>query len=155
MPKPTERSCGFRLSDLASLRELFTEWLPLGIQDLPPRSVGPFNPSVVLSHNARVGHTRSHRLTVLGETLTVSHMSAQTATIRELRTDFREVKRKIERHGEVVITDHGEPAYLLKSLPRRPVTSGSLPDYYARLSKRQPRPLSAAATREFWEEERR
>lgn len=82
-------------------------------------------------------------------------MSVSTATIRELRTDFRAVKRKIEQHGEVVITDHGEPAYLLKSLPRRPPRSGSPPDYLARLSRRQPRPLSTAATRAFWEEERR
>ena len=82
-------------------------------------------------------------------------MNAQTTTIRELRTDFRAVKRKIEQHGEVVITDHGEPAYLLKALPQSPRKRASPPDYYARLLKRQPRPLSHEATRRFWEEERR
>ncbi len=82
-------------------------------------------------------------------------MSANTATIRELRTDFRSVKRRIEQHGEVVITDHGEPAYVLRPLPQRPKGGEPLPDYYSRLLKRQPRALSAAATREFWEEERR
>jgi antitoxin (DNA-binding transcriptional repressor) of toxin-antitoxin stability system len=82
-------------------------------------------------------------------------VNANTATIRELRTDFRSVKRSIEQHGEVVITDHGEPAYLIKSLPPIPRKSASPPDYYARLLKRQPKPLSAEATQQFWEEERR
>jgi antitoxin (DNA-binding transcriptional repressor) of toxin-antitoxin stability system len=82
-------------------------------------------------------------------------VKGNTATIRELRTDFRSVKRRIEQHGEVVITDHGEPAYLLRSLPQRPKKSTSPPDYYTRLLKRQPKPLSAEATRRFWEEERR
>jgi antitoxin (DNA-binding transcriptional repressor) of toxin-antitoxin stability system len=81
-------------------------------------------------------------------------MSANTATIRELRTDFRSVKRRIEEHGQVVITDHGEPAYIIKSLPPRPKRKASLPDYYARLLQRQPDPLSPEATRQFWEEER-
>jgi antitoxin (DNA-binding transcriptional repressor) of toxin-antitoxin stability system len=81
-------------------------------------------------------------------------MRANTATIRELRTDFRSVKRRIEAHGEVVITDHGEPAYVIKSLPPTPKKGASLPDYYARLLKRQPEALSAEATRQFWEEER-
>ena len=82
-------------------------------------------------------------------------MSANTASIRELRTDFRLVKRKLEQHGEIVITDHGEPAYLLKPLAPKPPKNLSPPDYYARLVKRQPKPLSAGETRRFWEEERR
>lgn len=77
-----------------------------------------------------------------------------TATIRELRTDFRSVKRRIEQHGEVVITDHGEPAYVLKPLPQRPRMKAAPPDYYARLLKRQPQPISAQDTYQFWEEER-
>jgi antitoxin (DNA-binding transcriptional repressor) of toxin-antitoxin stability system len=81
-------------------------------------------------------------------------VSATTATIRELRTDFRSVKRRLEKHGEVVITDRGEPAYVIRSLPVTPKRSASLPDYYARLTKRQPKPLSADETRRFWEEER-
>lgn len=82
-------------------------------------------------------------------------MSKNTATIRELRTDFRSVKRRIEEHGEVVITDRGEPAYLIKPLPPIQENRAALPDYYARLLKRQPAPLSPQATRQFWEEERR
>ena len=82
-------------------------------------------------------------------------MSANTATIRQLRTDFRSVKRRIEQYGEVVITDHGEPAYVIKLLPAPAKKRASPPDYYARLLKRQPKGLSAEATRQFWEEERR
>ena len=81
-------------------------------------------------------------------------MSEKTATIRELRTDFRSVKRRIEEHGEVVITDHGEPAYVIKSLPAVLKKTAPLPDYYAKLLRRQPIALSADETRKFWEEER-
>ena len=82
-------------------------------------------------------------------------MNANTATIRQLRTDFRSVKRKIEQHGEVVVTDHGEPAYVIKLLPAPAQKRPPLPDYYARLRRRQPKPLSAESTRQFWEQERR
>jgi antitoxin (DNA-binding transcriptional repressor) of toxin-antitoxin stability system len=81
-------------------------------------------------------------------------VSEKTATIRELRTDFRAVKRRIEQHGEVVITDHGQPAYVIKPLPEEPHQTAPLPDYYARLLQRQPTALSPHATRQFWEEER-
>ena len=63
-------------------------------------------------------------------------MPENTATIRELRTDFRAVKRKIEQHGELVITDHGEPAYLLKRVPPKIRRIDEIPDYYARLLTR-------------------
>jgi len=82
-------------------------------------------------------------------------VSANIATIRELRTDFRSVKRRIEQHGEVVITDRGEPAYVIKSLPAPFGKRAPAPDYYARLLKRQPKALTAEATRRFWDEERR
>jgi antitoxin (DNA-binding transcriptional repressor) of toxin-antitoxin stability system len=76
------------------------------------------------------------------------------ASIRELRTNFRRIKKKIEDYGEVVITDRGEPAYVLKLLPRKKKKRTPLPDYYAILLKHQPKPLSAEETRRFWEEER-
>jgi antitoxin (DNA-binding transcriptional repressor) of toxin-antitoxin stability system len=76
------------------------------------------------------------------------------ATIRELRTDFRAVKRKMERHGEVVITDHGTPVYVLKPVVRAAPKQARSIDYYARLVKRQPKPMPTAETRRFWEEER-
>jgi antitoxin (DNA-binding transcriptional repressor) of toxin-antitoxin stability system len=82
-------------------------------------------------------------------------VSENTATIRELRTDFRAVKRRIEQHGQVVITDHGQPAYIIQALPEEPKRKAPLPDHYARLLKRQSTALPADATRQFWEEERR
>ena len=83
-------------------------------------------------------------------------MRYQTATIRELRTDFRSVKRKIEHHRQLVITDRGEPAYLLKALPRKKSKgTATVPDYYARVRRRQPVPLTPEETRRFWDEERR
>ena len=82
-------------------------------------------------------------------------MSDNEATIRELRTDFRSVKRKIEQHGEVTITDHGEPSYVLKSLPQPAKKKAPPRDYYPRLLERQPKALSPKDTRQFWEEERR
>ena len=93
-------------------------------------------------------------MTPLCETIMFHVVSASTATIRELRTDFRAVKRRIEEHGEVVITDRGEPAYAIRLLPTRHQQRTRLPDYYSRLLKRQPTPLSADETRQFWEEER-
>ncbi len=81
-------------------------------------------------------------------------MSLKTASIRELRTDFRSVKRKIEQHGEIVITDRGEPTYLLKSLPQQPAKRGRLFDHYERLLKRQPKAIRAEEMRQFWQEER-
>jgi antitoxin (DNA-binding transcriptional repressor) of toxin-antitoxin stability system len=81
-------------------------------------------------------------------------MGEQTVTIRELRTDFRSVKRKIEQHGGVVVTDRGEPAYLLQPLPRKARAPGPMPDYLARMRLRQPRPLTAEQTRRLWEDER-
>jgi len=81
-------------------------------------------------------------------------MEEATATIRELRTDFRAVKRKVERHGKVVITDHGQAAYLLQPFPQTSRTVAPPPNYLERLLRRQPRPLSAAHTRQLWEEER-
>lgn len=82
-------------------------------------------------------------------------MSTATASIRDLRLDFRSVKRKMEEHGQVVITDNGVPSYEIKPLaiPRKP-KKASVPDYYARLLKRQPKPMSEEETRQFWEYER-
>ncbi len=87
-------------------------------------------------------------------TMRTAAAATATATIRELRTDFRSVKRRMEQHGKIVITDHGEPAYLLQPLPRKVEPCSAPPDYYARLLRRQPKALSAADTRQFWEEER-
>ncbi len=81
-------------------------------------------------------------------------MAEAIVTIRELRTDFRSVKRKLEQHGQVVVTDRGEPAYELKALARQRSERPPLPDYYAHLRVQRPQPMSPEETRVFWEEER-
>jgi antitoxin (DNA-binding transcriptional repressor) of toxin-antitoxin stability system len=81
-------------------------------------------------------------------------MAEPTVTIRELRTDFRSVKRKVEQHGQVVVTDRGEPAYELKALPRKRTERPPLPDYYVRLLEQRPHPMSPEETQSFWGEER-
>ena len=74
-------------------------------------------------------------------------MSASAARIHIRRSDSHSTERRAE--------ERGEPAYLSKARPRSPGKRVSLPDYYARLLKRQPKSLSAKATLAFWEEERR
>jgi antitoxin (DNA-binding transcriptional repressor) of toxin-antitoxin stability system len=81
-------------------------------------------------------------------------MGKTTASIREIRTNFRSVKRKVEANGEVVITDNGVPRFLLKSLPAPAPKQGRMPDYHARLLEEQPRPLSPRQTRRLHEENR-
>lgn len=68
-------------------------------------------------------------------------MSSATASIRELRLNFRAVEKKIEEHGSVTITNHGAPAYVLSRLPMKRPRS-PMPDYWARLKKQQARPLT-------------
>ena len=81
-------------------------------------------------------------------------MSVATVSIRDLRTNFRSVKRKVEQHGEIIITDNGQPAYVMKPVAIKPKKRRPLPNYMARLLKRQPEPMSEKATRELWEYER-
>lgn len=81
-------------------------------------------------------------------------MNTATASIRELRTDFRSVKRKIEEFGRVTITDNGEPAYVMEPVVPSPKKQTSLPDYYARVLRRQPRSTTEEETRRFHEENR-
>jgi len=74
-----------------------------------------------------------------------SHMP--TASVRDLRTRFPRVKALVDREGEVVVTDHGRPAYVLRPYAPPARLRRSEVDYWARLRRRQPRPLSAARRR--------
>lgn len=77
-----------------------------------------------------------------------------TASIRELRTDFRAVKRKIEEFGRVTITDNGEPAYVMEPVAPAAKKQKPLPDYYARLLEEQPVPMTTSQSRRLHEENR-
>jgi hypothetical protein len=77
-----------------------------------------------------------------------------TATIRELRGSFPKIKRLLETEGQVIVTDYGQPKYLL-ALYTPPVRkSPPKKDYLARLGRFQPRPLTAAASRALQEDNR-
>ena len=86
--------------------------------------------------------------------MSVSASTNATASIRELRTDFRSVKRKLEQHGRITITDNGEPAFVMTPIPRRRPKTTPMPDYYQQLLEHQPIPMSEEATRAFHEENR-
>ena len=79
----------------------------------------------------------------------------KTATIRDLRTRFPKVRRMLEQEGELVVTDHGRPVILLRPYDERSSRSRARIDYYARLKRRMPRPLTVAARRALDEAEHR
>lgn len=81
-------------------------------------------------------------------------MSEVTASVRELRLNFRSIKRKVEEFGSVVITDNGVPSFVIKPVAKARPKRKALPDYYARLLKYQPKALSAKATEALHEENR-
>lgn len=70
-----------------------------------------------------------------------------TASIRDLRARFPRLKALIVCEGEVVVTDRGRPAYVLRPYTARRSPRGATVDYFARLKARQPRPLPARAAR--------
>ena len=71
----------------------------------------------------------------------------KTATIRDLRTRFPKVRRMLEQEGQLVVTDRGRPVILLQPYHERAARRGTPVDYYARLRRRMPDPLTAVARR--------
>lgn len=77
----------------------------------------------------------------------------KTLTLCQLRTEFPKVRRLIEREGEVILTDHGRPAFVISEHPdrqRKRLVRSRKPakfDYYARLLSYMPKPISAEASR--------
>ncbi len=70
-----------------------------------------------------------------------------TATVRDLRTKFPKLKAIIALEGELIVTDHGRPAYVLRAFTPPPQKKAARVDYFARLQAKQPRPLSLAASK--------
>ena len=77
------------------------------------------------------------------------HIVMAKASIRQLRTEFPKVRAMIEREGEVVVTERGQAAYVIRpyQAPKKKQPKPEPFDYYARLIKRMPKPISAAASR--------
>ncbi len=78
----------------------------------------------------------------------------RTASVRDLRTRFPRVKVLVDQEGEVVVTDHGRPVYVLKAYAPPPRSGSAAVDYWGRLRRRQPRPLPAAVRRALDEADR-
>lgn len=71
-----------------------------------------------------------------------------TATVRDLRNRFPQIKKLVEQEGEVVVTEQGTPKYRLtpySQAGRKPLAPPK--DYLQRLRRYQPRPISAAAAK--------
>jgi antitoxin (DNA-binding transcriptional repressor) of toxin-antitoxin stability system len=77
-----------------------------------------------------------------------------TATIRDLRTRFPRLKALIAREGEVLVTDRGRPAYVLRSYSPPSPKRVKPVDYFSRLRSHQPKPLSRARSRALDEADR-
>jgi len=76
--------------------------------------------------------------------------------VRDLCTQFPRLKRLVEHEheGEVVVTDRGKPAFVLRAY-RKPATARTRRlDDFARLKARPAKPLSAAAARGLDESDR-
>lgn len=73
----------------------------------------------------------------------------KTASIRQLRTEFPKVRAVIEREGEIVVTERGQATYVIRPYvaPPKKKSKAEPFDYYARLIKRMPKPISAEASR--------
>lgn len=76
------------------------------------------------------------------------HHVMKTASVRQLRTEFPKVRDIIEREGEVVVTERGQAAYVIRpyTAPKKKTKAKPF-DYYARLIKRMPKPISPEASR--------
>ena len=83
----------------------------------------------------------------------MSHMSG-TASIRELRNRFTEVRKRLEAEGEVLVTDRGKPRYRLVVYVPPQETPASQIDYWARLSSYQPRALTKTQSHKLHAENR-
>jgi hypothetical protein len=83
----------------------------------------------------------------------MSHMKG-TATIRDLRNRFTEVRKRLEAEGELLVTERGKPRYRLELYAPPPEEAPPAVDYWARLTAYQPRPMTKAQARRLHEENR-
>lgn len=78
----------------------------------------------------------------------------KTASIRDLRKRFPEVRRLLEREREVVVTDQGKPDVLSRNYEARPEADVLHLAHFQRLCSRMPKRLSAAERRALDAEDR-
>ncbi len=70
-------------------------------------------------------------------------------TVRDLRTQFPAVREVLEREGEVVVTERGRDAYVLRVVDVPAKARAPKRDYYARVCEIMPKPLTAAQRARF------
>lgn len=77
-----------------------------------------------------------------------------STSIRDLRNQFPKVRKLVETHGEVILTEKGKPRYRLTLYT--PVSSAVPPpvDYWVRLNSYQPRAMTKAESRALDDENR-
>ena len=75
-------------------------------------------------------------------------------SIRDLRNRFPKVRKLVESHGEVILTEKGKPRYRLTLYSPESAATPSPVDYWARLNSYHPRALTKAQSRALRDENR-
>lgn len=73
--------------------------------------------------------------------------SMATATIRDLRTKFPKIRRLVETNGQVVVTERGEPRFVLQPYRAKQIKKAPAINFYKRVIARMPKMLSEAQSR--------
>jgi antitoxin (DNA-binding transcriptional repressor) of toxin-antitoxin stability system len=73
--------------------------------------------------------------------------SIATVTIRDLRTKFPKVRGLVETDGQVIVTEHGQPRFLLQPYRAKSLRKMPAVNFYKRLVTRMPKMLSEAQSR--------
>lgn len=77
-----------------------------------------------------------------------------TASIRDLRNHFPKIRKLVETEGEVLLSENGRTRYRLVLHTEVPPQAASRVDYWTRLTRHQPTPLTAAQARTLHEDDR-
>lgn len=80
------------------------------------------------------------------KTFSLQAMARQTASIRDLRDQFAKVRKLVEIHGAVVVTDRGKPRYKLMLYRPGRKRGAVVKDYMARITRYQPHPFGEHET---------
>lgn len=75
-------------------------------------------------------------------------------SIRDLRNRFPKVRKLVESHGEVILTEKGKPRYRLTLYSPDSEATPPPVDYWARLNSYQPRAMTKAQARALHDENR-
>ncbi|MGH8293897.1 MAG: hypothetical protein ACRETZ_00120 [Steroidobacteraceae bacterium] len=75
-----------------------------------------------------------------------------SASIRDLRNCFPKIRKLVESHGEVILTEKGKPRYRLTHYTPETTTGPPPVDYWARLNSYQPRAMTKAQSRALHDE---